>query len=77
MVLSPITTALGLACWDQAGCICEQKIHKETAVIRNGLIEYLQLILLNTTALKKLSIKRLNVLLLYNHESVLARCWRR
>jgi len=39
-------------------------------------MEYLQIILLNTTALKKLRIKRLNVLLLYNHESVLARCWR-
>ena len=39
-------------------------------------MESLQIILLNTIALKKYRIKRLNVLLLYNHESVLARCWR-
>ena len=39
-------------------------------------MEYLQIILLNTTALKKMIIKRLNVLLLYNHELVLARYWR-
>jgi len=39
-------------------------------------MEYLQIILLNKTALRKLRIKRLNVLLLYNHESVLARSWR-
>ena len=52
MVLSPITTALGLACWDQAGCICEQKIHKETVATNSEPMEYLQIILLNTTALK-------------------------
>ena len=39
-------------------------------------MEYLQIILLNKTALRKLRIKRLNVLLLYNHEPVLARSWR-
>jgi len=39
-------------------------------------MEYLQIILVNTTDLKKLRIKKLNVLLLYNHELVLARCWR-
>jgi len=39
-------------------------------------MEDLQIILLNTTALKKMIINRLNVLLLYNHELDLARWWR-